>query len=332
MPTGVVRLRNAIIFSLLVMLMGTFGYMLIEGWSFNDALYMTVITITTVGFGEVRELSDGGHLLTIVLIFLGVGSIGLTGTALTARLISGELRQQMRGQRMERRISRLRNHTILCGFGKIGRAIAREFHERDEALCVIETSERKVEEALDSGLLALVGDATDPDLLARCGIKHARGLLTALPKDSDNLFVVLTARDLAPEIQIVARGLDPGVEGRLTRAGADHVVSPYSIGGRRMATLLLHPEVVDFVDIFTESGGDDYSISQFVVREGSSLAGQRLQESQFRQRSGGAMILGIRRGSAKMEIPTAETVIQPGDKLVLLSTEDMLAQMKLAGY
>ncbi len=332
MPTRIVGIRNAILFSLCVLLAGTLGYMSIEGWSLSDALYMTVITITTVGFGEVRELSTGGHALTIVLIFLGVGSIGFTGTALTAKLISGEIHQQMRGQRMERRIARLKDHTILCGFGKIGRAIAREFHERDEPLCVIDTNERKIEDALDNGLLALVGDATDPDLLARCGIKRARGLLTALPKDSDNLFVVLTARDLAPEIQIVARGLEPGAEGRLRRAGADHVVSPYSIGGRRMATLLLHPEVVDFVDVFTERDRDGYSLSQLEVRENSALAGRRLQESQFRQNSGGAMIVGIRRGSTKMEIPTAETVIQTGDRLVILSTDDMLEQIKHSGF
>lgn len=328
----VTRLRIAVALCFVVLATGTVGYHFLEGWSYVDAFYMTVITIFTVGYSEVRPLSDLGHLFTVLLIFTGVGAIGYTATTLTADLVSGQIRQLMRGQRMEKRLSRLKDHVILCGYGKIGREIAREFRSAGVSLCVVDADERAVEEALQDGLLALHGDATEEHILERCGLSKARGVLTALPRDSDNLFVTLTVRELNPGCSVVARGLEPSSEARLLRAGADHVISPYVIGGRRMAAVLLHPEIMDFLDIFMKEEAVGYALNQLTVKEGSPIAGRTLLEAKLRETSGGAMVLGLHRDGKVAPLPGADTRIQPGDVLVVLGTQEMMGRLKAAGY
>ncbi len=329
--SGIANVRLAVLLCLCVLVAGTLGYHLIEGWDFFESFYMTVITISTVGFEEVRQMDGAGRLLTVMLILGGVGALGYTATSITAILVTGEIRLAMRGRRMERRLSRLRDHVILCGYGKIGREIGREFLRSGENLCVVDTNERKVESALDSGLLALIGDATEEETLERCGIRRARGVLPALPGDSDNLFVTLTSRELNPRIQIVARGLEPSSEGRLLRAGADHVVSPYVIGGGRMAAVVLNPGIVDFLDIFMKKDAVGYSLSQLKVAAESSLAGKRLGEARLRENSGGAMVLGLLRDEEMHRLPGGDTEILPGDELIVLGTQQMMDRLKEAG-
>lgn len=324
-------LRVALLTSILVIIGGTTGFHLLEGWPLFDSFYMTVITIFTVGFAEVHPLHLGGRMLTILLIIMGAGAIGYLATSFTAMLISGQVLQLMRGQRMEKRLTRLKGHMILCGFGKIGREIAREFSRAGIDLCVIDQDERAVEEALQDGLLALYGDATDEQVLERCGIKQARGLATALPKDSDNLFVVLTAREICPEIQIVARGLEPSSEARLRRAGASHVVSPYVIGGRRMAAVLEHPDIVDFLDIFMKKDEVGFSLNRLEVQAGSPLEGRTLMEAKLREKSGGAMVLGIVREGQVQPLPTAEMRFHAGDVLMILGSQEMFERLREVG-
>lgn len=332
--TGSARsgLKIAALISVLVIALGTIGFHLLEEWSIFDAFYMTVITIFTVGFAEVHPLHPAGRVLTVLLILMGAGAIGYLATSFTALLISGQIRNLMRGQRMEKRLTRLNGHMILCGFGKIGREIAREFLREGVDLCVIDQDERAIEEALQEGFLALYGDATDETVLERCGIHQAKGLATALPKDSDNLFVVLTARELSPKIQIVARGLEPSSEARLIRAGANHVVSPYIIGGKRMAAVLEHPEIVDFLDIFMKQDDVGYSLNRLQIAESSSLVGRTLLESKLREKSSGAMVLGIMRDTGLTPLPTADSRFQAGDVLMILGTQEMHERLQQEGH
>lgn len=325
-------LRTALLIFCSTLCGGTVGYHLLEGWPLLESLYMTAITITTVGFGEVRPLDGAGRLFTLLLILVGTVSIGFVVSSVTATLVSGEVRRMMRGQRMERRLSRMKDHVILCGWGKIGREISRECSRAGLGLCVVEQDERLVEQALEEGLVALCGDATDEQVLQSVGIQQARGLLTALPKDSDNLFVVLTARELNPHVRIVARGLEPSSEARLRRAGADHVVSPYVIGGRRMAAVLLQPEIVDFLDIFMGQDELGYSLSRLTVRAGSVLEGRTLAEANLREVSGGALVLGLAREGGIQPLPGVELRFSAGDTLILLGNQGMQESLRAAGF
>jgi voltage-gated potassium channel len=325
-------LRTALLIFSLTLSGGTVGYHLLEGWPFLECLYMTAITITTVGFGEVRPLDGAGRLFTLLLILVGTVSIGYVVSSVTATLVSGEVRRMLRGQRMERRMSRMKDHVILCGWGKIGREIARECSRAGLNLCVVEQDERLVEQALEEGLVALCGDATDAQVLERVGIRQARGLLTALPKDSDNLFVVLTARELNPGVQIVARGLEPSSEARLRRAGADHVVSPYVIGGRRMAAVLLQPEIVDFLDIFMNQDELGFSLSRLEIHPDSPLCGHTLAEARLREVSGGALVLGLVREGGIQPLPGVEQRFVAGETLILLGSREMQERLHAAGF
>jgi len=192
---------------------------------------------------------------------------------------------------------------------------------------LIDADDHVVEEALDAGLLAFVGDATDETVLERAGIHHAHGLMTALPKDSDNLFVVLTAKELHPGIKVVTRGLEPNSEPRLRRAGADHVISPYVIGGRRMAAVLLNPDIIDFLDIFMKQDEVGYTLNRLEVGESSDLAGKNLGEARIREVSDGAMVLGLTRDGQSMPLPTASTVLKAGDVLIVLGQTNMLERL-----
>jgi len=315
-----------------LLLAGTWGYHRIEGWSLLDSFYMTAITITTVGFGEVHGLHPEGRLFTLGLIVIGTVSIGYAVSRVTAGLVSGELRKLLKGQRMERRLSRMKDHVILCGWGKIGREIARECMRGGVGVCVVEQDERKALLAVEEGLTALAGDATDEHVLERAGIRQARGVLTALPKDSDNLFVTLTARELNPDLLIVARGLEPSSDARLRRAGANQVVSPYVIGGRRMAAAYLYPEIVDFLDVFMKRDDVSYSLFRWEVRPTSPLSGKRLADSGLREAAAGALVLGLMRGAEVLPTPTGETELRADDVLILLGAPDLTTRLERAGF
>ncbi len=325
-------LRPALTVFVFTLLGGTLGYHFLEGWPFLECFYMTAITITTVGFGEVRPLDGLGRLFTLLLILVGTVSIGYVVSSVTATLVSGEVRRILRGQRMERRLNRMKGHVILCGWGKIGREIARECTRARLELCVVDLDERLVEQALEEGLVALCGDATDGQVLERVGILQAHGLLTALPKDSDNLFVVLTARELNPAVRIVARGLEPSSEARLKRAGADYVVSPYVIGGRRMAAVLVQPEIVDFLDIFMSQDELGFSLSRLLIKPGSLLEGRTLLEARLREVSGGALVLGLAQEGGLQPLPGVEQRFQAGETLILLGSRAMLERLQAAGF
>ncbi len=319
---------------LLIVSFGTIGYMVIEGWNFLDSFYMTVITLTTVGFGEVHKLSDPGRLFTIVLIIGGVGTVFYalsTGAKIT---LEGELQEIFGRQRLEKKIRELKDHYIVCGYGRMGRIICRELRHDGVPFVVIEKKpDVPLEEQKD--ILLFQGDATSDEVLKDVGIEKAKGLISVLPTDAENLYVVLSARGLNSGLQIVARAGEEGSGQKLLRAGADRVVSPYHIGGLRIAHTVLKPAVVDFIEFATKSGNIDLQMEEIYISEDSRLAGLTLDECGF-GRELGVIIVAIKQAAGEMRFnPTFRSTIKAGDTLIALGEsakltllEDMAAEKK----
>jgi voltage-gated potassium channel len=229
------------------MIVGTVGYRLIEGWSVLDSLYMTVITISTVGFKEVNPLSDSGRLFTIFLVVAGIGTALYTITRIGQILLEGELVEFLGRRRMQKEIAKLREHMIVCGFGRVGLPVAEDLHGREIPFCIIENDPVLLDEIGHAGFVAVAGDATDADILKEAGIAHATTLFALLATDADNLYLTMAAKELNPNVKVIARALDEKAEVRLKRIGADKVVSPYKIAGTRMLQAALKPTVLEFL-------------------------------------------------------------------------------------
>lgn len=313
----------------IVLLLGSAGYSLIEGWSLADSFYMTVITIATVGFTEVHELSPSGRIYTIFVILIGVGVVGFTLSNFTAFLVSGQIRELLRAGKMQKRIAKLKDHYIVCGAGRMGSEAVRELvHERKE-LVVVDRDLEKIRQFEAEGVPVIHGDATHDDVLIRAGVEQARGLLATLPDDAANVFVTLSARGMNPHLFIIARGADESSQSKLPKAGANRVVLPYHIAGTRMASMLVRPEIVDFFDVVM--GKDELSLRMEIirVRPGSPLAGHSLKDSNIRRESGGALIMGIIRKDGKMiPTPDRETQVLDEDQLLVLGHLDQIARLE----
>ncbi|MDI6857294.1 MAG: potassium channel family protein, partial [Dehalococcoidia bacterium] len=252
--TAAQRLAVAAILALALTVAGVLGYMLLEGLTFFDAVYQTVTTVTTAGFGEIQPLGFAGRLLTIVLISVGVIIILFVLTTILQVVLEGELGQVLEVRRMKRKIEALRDHFILCGFGRVGEEIGREFTQRKIPFVVVESNPEAIGRARERGYLLVEGDASSDAVLLEAGIERARGLLAASDSDAGNTYITLTAKAMRPEMLVVARAGQPQNQEKLRRAGADRVISPYLIGGRRMALSALQPLVVDFVDTLVGGG------------------------------------------------------------------------------
>jgi len=305
---------------------GVIGYMVIEGWNFRDSLFMTVITITTVGYGEVHELSAAGEIFTIVLLVIGVGIIlYLLGTA-AKLLLEGELKDLIGRKRLERKINELRDHYIICGFGRIGKTIAKEFSSRGMDILIIEKN--SVPNIEKGELLILEGDANNEDVLKSAGIEKAKGLISVLSSDAENLFLVLSARDLNPNLFIVARASEESSERKILRAGADRVVSPYFTGGIRIANSILKPAVVDFIEYATKSGNLELQLEEILLSEDSKFNTLTLENSAI-GRDLGIIIVAIKRNDGRMEFnPHSSSLINAGDTLVALGESSKLRRLE----
>ncbi len=295
---------------------GTLGYVFLEGWDLFDAFYMTVITLTTVGFGEVHPLSRIGRMFTVALIVVGVGAVFYALSTGAKFMLEGELQEIFGRKRLEKKIKELTDHFIVCGYGRMGRIICRELGEKKIPFVVIEKMPEKLLDGQD--VLLVEGDATKDEILKEVGIKKAKGLISVLPTDAENLYVVLSARGLNPNLMIVARAGDEGSEQKLMRAGADRVVSPYHIGGLRIAHTVLKPAVVDFIEFATKSGNIDLQMEEITIKENSGLVGLTLDECGI-GRDLGIIVVAIKQGSGEMRFnPTYKTAIQAGDTLIAL--------------
>jgi voltage-gated potassium channel len=320
---GVAALTRPLALVVAVVAVGVLGYMVLEDWDFFDSLYMVVTTITTVGFGEIQPLSIRGRAFTMVLIVLGAGTMLYTLSAVVHYAVVGELTRRVWRRRMDRRIERLSQHVILCGYGRVGRQIAREFQREQVPFVVVDVNETSLSAAGAEGCLFVQGNAADDDVLLAAGVKRARALVTAVDSDVDNVYVTLSARGLNPSLPIIARSARDDAEAKLRRAGADRVISPYHIGGRRMAMLALRPLTVDFVDTIMHDRATELLLEEIDVGPGSPLVGQTLENAR-RTEAQDAMILAVKQGGRLIPNPPLDLVLGAGDQLVVMGTPGAL--------
>jgi len=311
-----------------VLAAGTAGYMIIEGWGPWDAFYMTVITITTVGYKEVHELSRTGQAFTVVLLILGVGA-ALYGFGLSASIIvEGGLQARFRRRRSARMLNEITGHYIICGFGRIGSIVVDELKRQGIPYVVIDRDPERVHSVIEGGGLAVEADASQEDVLSQVGIARARGFIAAVSTDAENVYAILTARGLRPDLFIVGRAETADAVRKLKRAGADRVVSPYKIGAVQMAQTALRPAVVDFMDLATGSTNGDLGMEQVLIKSGSPLANRSIVDTNLRQKYG-LIVIGIQRVSGQMEFnPPADAVMRIGDRLVVLGPTANLSELE----
>lgn len=311
-----------------VILTGTLWYWLAEGWRFTDALYMTVITLATVGFTEVQPLGDRGRIFTILLIVLGIIAVGYLVNRFIEAIVRGYFQEGMRLNQRRRLMQELSEHYILCGFGRTGRQIAEEFTLQRIPFVVVDADEEVVQRAQQMGFIAVQGDATQDKTLHLVKIESAVCLISALMSDAENLYTVLSARTLNPNIRIISRASSEDAIQKLQRVGADAVISPYITGGKRMAAAALRPQVMDFVDGIFSGSTYTYYMEEFVLDpQVCSHIGQTLKESRLRTLTG-ALIVAIRRANSELIIgPTADVQLMSGDVLICLGTAEQLESM-----
>jgi voltage-gated potassium channel len=310
---------------LIIIAAGVGGYMLIEHWPFLDALFMTVTTITTVGYQEVRPLDADGQIFTIFLVLGGVGAAFYTLSAIAANLIEISIGNIGR-RRMKNRIEHLKDHFIVCGLGRVGDEIARTFTDENIPFVVVDSRSECLSRADQAGYPYLQGDATNDDILREAGIERARGLIAAVGSDADNTYITLSARGMRPDLFIEARASGPEAETKLKRAGANRIVSPYSIGARRMAMLALHPTVVDFIDIIMRRKGGELQMETLAVGGDSPLAGQTVEEARQCSKTN---ILAVNKKNGNLVVhPPQDEKIQAGDSLIAIGSREQLAALE----
>jgi voltage-gated potassium channel len=318
------RLRYAIAALCGVLLAGTVGYMLVERWSLLDSLYMTVITIATVGFREVHPLSHAGQVLTMALIIAGVGALGFSLGTIVEFMVEGHLTGLLEGRRMDKRIAAMSGHHIVAGVGRVGSVVASELSRNELAVVVIDIDPEALSRAREAGLAWIAGDATDEETLKAAGIERAASLVAALDTDADNLFVTVTAKGLKPDLLIVARSTTTNAESKLRRAGADRVLTPTSIGGRRLAAMVIHPDVSEYLDVCTSDDGVDIKLERVTLAPSDPFVGLSIGESRIRSTTG-AHVLAVHTVDGRTEDnPSKDLVLRAGDRLVILGTSAQL--------
>jgi len=302
----------------LILLVGTLGYVLLEGWPVIDALYMTIITITTVGFGEVNIVSSSGRVFTIFIIFMGMGIMAYSLGMVAQIMVETQVKTILGRRKLGKELRSIKNHYIVCGFGRIGKIIARGLKGQGVPLVVIDQSPDLREILEEENIPHIIGDATSDDILLEAGIETAKGLVTVVLSDADNLFITMTARGLNPRLFIVSRADNDATEKKLMRAGANKVVLPYLIGGMRMVHTILKPAVMDFIDFTMHESNIELKLEELQVGEQSRLNGVSLINSGIRKEMN-VIIVAIRKKGGEMVFnPSSETVIEEGNTLIAL--------------
>ena len=309
---------------LIVTIIGTIGYIIIEDWGLVDAFYMTVITLTTVGFGEVFVLSSEGRLFTIILIMVGIGLITYGLSSAIEYVATGEVLRRLAERRTEEKLSTMKDHYIIVGFGRVGREVASAFAAEKIPFVIIDVRDEMIAQATERGYVCVCGSGTEDDTLREAGIENAQGLVACAGNDATNVYAVLTARGLNENLLIIARAIDDHSESKIIRAGANRVISPYSLSGRRMANLAMRPNVVDFLDITSESTMLEQALEEVIVEEDSIIVNQTIGQVDLRRRTGANILALLLPNGEWLSNPTTTTLLEPGTRLILLGNRDQL--------
>ncbi len=320
-----------IIITLLLLLIsvGTIGYMTLIKVSFIDALYMTIITISTVGYGEVGRMTESSKIFSIFIILGGISIVGYAFTYINSIFVEGILNQTWKVKRMESKIEKLKNHYIICGSGETGQSVINSFKGSKFSFVVIEKDEDRYRKLLKEGLLVIQGDATQEDILEKAKIDLARGLISSLGTDADNLFTVLTARQMNENLYIVSRAIKDESNQKLKKAGANNTVSPTEIGGNRMAALVTKPFVISFLDMMTRAGDLVLDLESVIISNGSTLIGKSLKQVKIPEQTG-LIVLGIKKNLDEHFAfnPNTEEVLELGDILIVLGADEQVEKLR----
>ena len=322
-------LLTSVVLALIIFTAGTAGYMIIEGWSLIDAVYMTAITITTVGFSEVHKMSETGRIFTIVLVITGVATFLYVAGSLVQFMVEGRIREIMGRRTLDKKIAHLKNHYIVCGYGRIGRVLCQHFNAHPSVKqIVIEVSPDRIPELESDGMLYIIGDASEEATLLSACIKKAKVLVAALARDVDNVFLVLTARQLNPNLFIVARATEKRAKSKLLAAGANRVESPYEVGAVSMAQRVLRPSVTSFMDLVFAYDRKDIKMEEIRVDAASPLVNVMLKDSGIRQKFN-LIIIAIKADHGDMLFnPSFETLIKVGDTVIAMGKSEDLAGLE----
>jgi voltage-gated potassium channel len=332
-PHPTIRLRDRMLLPLAVVLLitivGTSGYLWLgreHGANLVDAFYMTIITITTIGYGEVIPLDDAGRLFTALIAVTGVGAMFYTMTTVMDYLVMYRLADPQGLRKMQTQIEKIHHHIVIAGLGRVGRQAAQELQVAEVPFVIIDPRDDMLNFAIQHEYLMIKGDATDDTVLESAGIRHAKGLIVTSADDASNLYIVLSARALNPNLFIVSRAVDDSSVPKLMRAGANRAISPYAIGGRRLAHLIVNPTVIDFCDTIVSKGNESLSLEGIQLQENSRLAGQSLGQLREQNHSG-ANILAILRGEQVIPDPESTLILSPGDQILALGTSEQLHRL-----
>ena len=316
-------------FFLALLVVGTAGYIALLDVSILDAFYMTVITIATVGFREVAELSEAAKIFTVFIIFAGLGFVGYALTSLVAFLTEGQLQTAWRRRRMDNRIRALHKHYIVCGAGETAQNVMAQLAAGKVPFVVVDLREEKIHEFHNRGILAIHGDPTHESALEQANIHQAEGLICALSSDTENVFTILTARYLNPNLYIISRAIEPHAHEKLRMAGADRTISPNEIGGRRMAAMVLRPSIFSFLDVVTYAGDEVFNLEEVLLGEASELSGKTLREARIPERTG-LIVMAIKKSGSRTMVfnPQASENIAVGDSLIVLGNPENVDKLK----
>ena len=322
------KLRLALFFLVVIILVGTSGYVVIEGWTPFESLYMTVITLSTVGFKEVKPLSEAGEGFTIFLIIFGAFNMAFVLTAVAQLVLEGQLMAIMGKRKMEKKVQKLKDHIILCGYGRVGKQVAGEFERRNEEFVIIEEDASTIPEAHANGFVFVSGNAADDEVLEAAGIRRARAIVSTLPDDADNVYLTLTARQINAGLFIIARAETNLAKKKLKRAGADKVICPHELGGSQMAMATLRPNIVDFLQLASEvPGGKNLGIEEISIREGGRHTGKTIIEAAIKT-TYDAIVIGLRKRSGELKFnPPGDLKMEDGDILVVLGENEKIEQL-----
>jgi voltage-gated potassium channel len=320
------KIKIALIILLTIILIGTFGFHFIEGWSLVDSFYVCIATLSTVGYGDFAPETTAGKFFTIFIIIFGVGTMFYSLVLMAETFIEARVRNLLGRGKLEKIIKKMNNHYIICGGGRIGFLICRELMAGKMPCVVIDNNPDVIQKARDEGFICFKGDATQDKILVEAGIKRAKGIVCVLPSDAENLYVILTAKELNQNIYIMARSEEEESEHRLLRAGADRVMSPYTLGGVRMAMAILRPAMLDFIEISTRGQSLELRMEEVSVCTGSPFISQSLEDSGIRKRYG-LIIVAVKKDSGKMIFnPMANYIIEEGDRLIAMGEDENVKQ------